>query len=159
MYDRRISDFWIYGSMRKTSSVVETGTRKISEPPSSWRDMVCCLLNNRYQHNRWPRLWRCLRRNTRRLTGHIIYTDGSAEDAVRNRGSGVFVRTPTGQTISYSNAIGRKCSHFKAETSALQNAVAYIAEIKPQKTVIFTDSKAALQSLISNTATSQSTNS
>ena len=80
-----------------------------------------------------------------------IYTDGSAEDAVRNGNSGVFVRTPTGKTVSYTNATGRKCSNFKAETSALQNAVAYIAEMKPQKTVILTDSKAALQSLTSNT--------
>ena len=48
-------------------------------------------------------------------------------------------------------ATGRKCSHFKAETSALQNAVAYIAAMKPQKTVILTDAKAALQSLISST--------
>ena len=51
----------------------------------------------------------------------------------------------------YSNATGRKCSNFKAEISALQNAVAYIAEMKPQKTVILTDSKATLQSLTSNT--------
>ena len=58
---------------------------------------------------------------------------------------------PTGQTVGYSNATGRKCSNFKAETSALQNAVAYIAEMKPQKTVILTDSNAALQSLTSNT--------
>ena len=73
------------------------------------------------------------------------------EHAVRSGGSGVFVRTPTGQTVSYSNATGRKCSYFKAETSALQNAVVSIAEMKPQKTVILTDSKAALQSLTSNT--------
>ena len=63
----------------------------------------------------------------------------------------MLVRTPTGQTVSYSNATGRKCSNFKAETSALQNAVAYKAEMKPHKTVILTDSKAALQSLTSNT--------
>ena len=44
------------------------------------------------------------------------------------------------QQDSCSNATGRKCSNFKAETSALQNAVAYIAEMKPQKTVILTDS-------------------
>ena len=56
-----------------------------------------------------------------------------------------------GPYTGYSNATGRKCSNFKAETSALQNAVAYIAEMKPQKTVILTDSKAALQSLTSNT--------
>ena len=80
-----------------------------------------------------------------------IYTDSSAEEAVRNGGIGVFVRTPKEQTVSYSNATGRKCSNFRAETSALQNAVAYTAEMKPQKTVILTDSKAALQSLTSNT--------
>ena len=81
-----------------------------------------------------------------------IYTDGSAEDAVRNGGSGVFVRVPTGQTVNYTNASGRKCSNFKAETSAVQTEGAYIAEMKPHKTVILTDSKAALQSRISNTA-------
>ena len=63
----------------------------------------------------------------------------------------MFVRIPTGQTVSFTNATGRKCSNFKAETLELQNAVAYIAKMKPQKTVILTDSKAALQSLISNT--------
>ena len=80
-----------------------------------------------------------------------MYTDISAENAVRNGGSGAFVRTPTGQTVIYSNATDRKCSNFKAVTQALQNAVPYIAEIKPQKTVIFTDSKAALPALVSNT--------
>ena len=30
------------------------GTRKISEPSSFWRYLVCSLLNNRYQHNKWP---------------------------------------------------------------------------------------------------------
>ena len=63
----------------------------------------------------------------------------------------MFVRTPTGQTVSYSNATDRKCSNFKAETSALQTAVAYTAQMKPQKTVILTDSKSALQSLTPNT--------
>ena len=53
---------------------------------------------------------------------------------------------------NYTNATSRKCSNFKAETSAHQTAVAYIAEMKPHKTVILTDSKAALQSLISNTS-------
>ena len=60
------------------------------------------------------------------------------------------VRIRTGQKVSYSNATGRKCSNFKTETSALQNTVAYIAEMTPQKTVILTDSKVALQSLIFN---------
>ena len=61
------------------------------------------------------------------------------------------VRTPAGQTVSYTNATGRTCLNFKAETSTLQTAVAYIAEMKPQKTVILTDCRAVLQSLISDT--------
>ena len=44
-----------------------------------------------------------------------IYTDGSANDAVRNGGSGVFVRTPTGQTDSYTNATDRKCSQISKQ--------------------------------------------
>ena len=79
------------------------------------------------------------------------WTHVHTTEDVRNRGSDVFVRTPTGQTVSYSNAAGRKCSNFKAETSAPQSAVAYIVEMKPQKTVILTDSKAAVQPIISNT--------
>ena len=81
-----------------------------------------------------------------------IYTDSTAENAVRRGGSGVFVRIPTGQTVSYTNTTGRKCSNFKTETSALQTAVAYIADMKPQKVVNFTESKATIQSLISITS-------
>ena len=42
-----------------------------------------------------------------------IYTDDSTVDAVRNGGSGMFVRTPTGQTVSYSNATGRNAQTSK----------------------------------------------
>ena len=79
-----------------------------------------------------------------------VYTDGSADKAIRNGGSGVYVRTPTGQTYTYSNAIGRTSSNFKVEALALQTAAACIAERKPDKTVVLTDSKAALQSLTSD---------
>ena len=62
----------------------------------------------------------------------------------------MFVKNLTGQTATQMLQ-AENAHNFKAETSALQNAVAYIAEMKPQKTVILTDSKAALQSLTSNT--------
>ena len=39
------------------------------------------------------------------------------------------------------------CSNFKAVVLTLQTAAAYIAERKPDKTVVLTDSKAALESL------------
>ena len=65
------------------------------------------------------------------LTGWLthVYINSSA-DAAENGGSGVFIRTSTGQTINHTkNAVGKKCSSFKA----LHGTVAYIAEIKPWK--------------------------
>ena len=56
-----------------------------------------------------------------------------------------------GKQLSTQMLLAEKCSNCKAETSAIQTAVAYTEEIKPRKTVILTDSKAALQSIISNT--------
>ena len=64
--------------------------------------------------------------------------------------SGVYVRTPTGRTHTYSNATGRMCSNFKAEAVSLQTAAAFIAERKSDKSVALTDSKAAFQSLTSD---------
>ena len=61
-----------------------------------------------------------------------VYTDGSAEFVVGNESSCMFVRTLTGQTASYANDTCKKCSNFKAKTSALQTAIAdNIAVIKP----------------------------
>ena len=64
--------------------------------------------------------------------------------------SGVYVRTPTGQAHTYSNATGRTCSNFKGEAISLQTAAAFIAERKSDKSVALTDSKAAFQSLTSD---------
>ena len=41
----------------------------------------------------------------------------------------MYVRTPTGQTYTYSDATVRMCSNFKDEALALQTAAAYIAEM------------------------------
>ena len=119
---------------------------KISEPSSPWRYIVCFLLNNRYQHSRWPWLWACLTKNTYRLIEHI-FTSSSAEDAVKNGGNGMFVRTPIGQTATEMlQAEKAQIPKLKVrETSALQTAVVANIEIKPRKTAMSSsDSKAAL---------------
>ena len=59
------------------------------------------------------------------------------------------------QTVGYKYATCRKCSNFKAETSAFQKAVAFTAEINSQKTIILTYSTAVLQFIISNTSDQQ----
>ena len=115
--------FWIHRSTRKTSSIVETNHEDLratiflevpgllpTEQQIPKQQMVLTLemLEEKYPQADWTQ---------------YIYTDGSAEDALRNGGSGVFVRTPTGQTVSYSSTTGKKkkkSSNFKAETSALQ---------------------------------------
>ena len=79
-----------------------------------------------------------------------IYTDGSAHDAVKNGGSGVYVKTTNGHTHKYSNATGKRCSNFKAETLAIQTAISHILTTQPERSVILSDSKAALQALSSD---------
>ena len=93
----------------------------------------------------WPPILELIEEKYLQAVGLVItHTDGSVEDAVKNGGSDMFVRTPAAQAISYAYATGRKCTNFKAEISAFQTAVAYITEIKPQKTVILKDSQAVL---------------
>ena len=106
--------------------------RQQQSPPAE-KALTLAMLDEQYPCDNWTH----------------IYTDGSADDAVKNGGCGVYVRTPTGQTHSSSRATGQKCSNFKAEVLALQEAVEYIQNNRPNKSVVLTDSKAALQSLTS----------
>ena len=72
--------FWIERSMVKTPSVVETGTRKISKPPSSWRYLVCTLLNNRYKTQQMALTLEKLEEKYPQADWTHVYTDGSRED-------------------------------------------------------------------------------
>ena len=80
-----------------------------------------------------------------------IYTDGSAENAIRNGGCGVFIKRPGLPSGSLSKPGGSLCSNYKAELLALYNATEALKlwERKPQKAVFLTNSLSALQSLTS----------
>ena len=65
-----------------------------------------------------------------------IYTDGSAENAIRNGGCGVFIKRPGLPSVSLSKPGGSLCSNYKSELLALYNG---------------TDSLSQLQSLTSET--------
>ena len=82
-----------------------------------------------------------------------IYTDGSAENAIRNGGCGVFIKRPGLPSVSLSKPGGSLCSNYKAELLALYNATEALKqwERKPQKAVFLSDSLSALQSLTSET--------
>ena len=51
-----------------------------------------------------------------------IYTDGSAENVIRNGRYGVFIKRPGLPSVSLSNPGGSMCSNYKAEFLALYNA-------------------------------------
>ena len=52
-----------------------------------------------------------------------IYTDGSAENAIRNGGCGVFIKIPGLPSISLLKPSGSLCSNYKAELLALYKAL------------------------------------
>ena len=78
-----------------------------------------------------------------------VYTDGSAEEAVRNGGSGVFTRFPDGSVSQLSVPAGKLCSNFRAEVQAISTAAEFLTECgkRLDHIVIFTDSISTLQAL------------
>ena len=74
------------------------------------------------------------------------YTDGSADSAVRNGGSGVFVRFPGGRTMSSSIPVGVLTTNYTAELTALFKAAELIhqEESLPPKVVFLTDCRSVI---------------
>ncbi|KAK7092236.1 hypothetical protein V1264_008019 [Littorina saxatilis] len=68
-----------------------------------------------------------------------IFTGGSAEDATRNGGCGVFIKKPGLPPVSVSASGGRLCSNYKAEVLALHKATETVLqwENRPKKAVFF----------------------
>ena len=83
-----------------------------------------------------------------------VYTDGSAVDATRNGGSGVFIQKPDQQTVSISLPVESTCTNFRAEVKAITTAANHltISEEPPLNTVILTDSLSTLLALTANHA-------
>ena len=83
-----------------------------------------------------------------------VYTDGSAQDATKNGGSGALLKHPddTAQTISVP--AGALCTNYRAEVHALTAATDCLIKSNKKKTatVLLTDSLSALQSLESGKA-------
>ena len=79
-----------------------------------------------------------------------IYTDGSAENATRNRGWGAYIKRAGKPPFSVSAPGGILCSNYRAEVLALLNATETIIswEEKSKKAVFLTDSLSALQALM-----------
>ena len=78
-----------------------------------------------------------------------VFTDGSAEDAVRNGGGGVYIKFPDGTRTSQTVPTGKFSSNFRAEACALLEAAQTLNNMNSlaARTVVLSDCKSMLQSL------------
>ena len=78
-----------------------------------------------------------------------IYTDGSASDAVKNRGAGVYIQNPDGTTKVMSEPTGLHCTNYRAEVEALTIAAENIDkdDLQESQIVFLTDALSVLQDL------------
>jgi len=58
------------------------------------------------------------------------FTDGSAENATRNGGCGIYIRQPNKPTISIATPGGDLCSNYQAEARALLTATGSISQLE-----------------------------
>ena len=87
-------------------------------------------------------------RNPKSTWTHV-FTDGSAENAVRNGGSGAYNRYSDGTTSSFSIPAGDLSSNYRAEVHALKAATELLIDedCNQQNIVLLADSLSAVKSL------------
>ena len=109
------------------------GIHSKEQPPAELKALASELIDEHYNSNEWTH----------------VFTDGSAEEAVRNGGSGVFIRYPDGKTSKISIPGGRRCSNYNAEILAIKEAFTFLLDNGKANgsIVVFTDSLSALQAL------------
>ena len=75
------------------------------------------------------------------------YTDGSATDAVKNEGAGVYVKFPEGEVQSASIPAGKYCSTYMAEIQALAQAASVVRDSSNecQQVVFLSDALSVLE--------------
>ena len=81
----------------------------------------------------------------------IFNRNGSAEKAVANGGSGVYIEMPDQKTIESSIPTGTHCSNHKAELEAIKEALIILERITPSipkaRAVLLSDSRSVLEKL------------
>ena len=81
-----------------------------------------------------------------------VYTDGSAENAVRNGGAGVYIHYPGGREDKTSLTTGLYSTNYKTEAEALKTAAAHIkvSTHASHSVVLLIDALSVLWALQSN---------
>ncbi|RUS76474.1 hypothetical protein EGW08_015758 [Elysia chlorotica] len=99
------------------------------------KELTCAYLDKNFRAKEWIR----------------VYTDGSAEEAVTNGGSGVYIEMPNQETIEISIPTGTHCSNYKAELEAIKEALTILERITPSipkaRAVLLSDSRSVLEKL------------
>ena len=80
-----------------------------------------------------------------------VFTDGSAANATRNGGCGIYIRQPNIPPITIVISGGDLCSNYRAEAQPLLTATETVTQLetRPKKVMLLTDSLSVLQSLAS----------
>ena len=81
-----------------------------------------------------------------------VFTDGSATQAVKDGGAGIYIKFPDGQTQKVHCATGKYCSNYRAEVEALTRAAGIVARQASDcpQVVILTDALCVLEALDHN---------
>ena len=123
------------GDDLKINLQVPSITTKESHSKEELKNLTLELMEREYPRNEWTH----------------VYTDGSADQAVRNGGAGVLIRFPNGESLTKSIATGKRCTNFRAEAFALLEAATSLNYEKKEKlstsTVFLTDCTSLIQSL------------
>jgi len=129
----RIPDWRLDHEMEATITCSVPGIFSIEQPPAVLKTLSLAMIEDTYPSDSWAH----------------VYTDGSADEARKNGGSGVYIKFPDGEQKSIAVPGGKLCSNFKAEMLAIHTAAEFLLTCKkqPQNICIFTDSLSVLQSL------------
>ena len=101
--------------------------------PVELRNLMLALIADRFPYTAWTH----------------VYTDGSAEEGMKNGGSRVYIRYSDGDTTSLLVPGGLQCSNYQAELLAICTAAEHLLESRKKmgNIAIFTDSLSTLQAL------------
>ena len=81
-----------------------------------------------------------------------VYTDGSATNAIQDRGAGIAIYFPSISTEAASAATQRHYSNYKAESEAFLIAISFVMASQQKSTmaVFLNDALSVLQALTNN---------
>ena len=128
-----LPDWRLDQEMEATISLRVPGIYSKDQPSTALKNLTLAMIDESYPADSWTH----------------VYTDGSAEQAIHNGGSGIFIRFPDGEETKMSGPGGKLCSNFRAEVLAIIKAAEFLSRCKRTfgRVVIFTDSMSTLQAL------------